>query len=202
VTLGRALLVLVAYGLGSIPTGLWLGQLWKGVDVRRHGSGNLGATNVFRVLGARAGFTTLGIDIAKGLVPVLAARKLFPGDLTFQGIVGLAAIVGHTASFFVRFKGGKGVATSAGVFAALLPVPCAMAVITFALSFAFTRIVSLSSMAASLVLASSAFLLSAPRALAWSAAAVACFVFWTHRTNIQRLLRGNEPRIDFRKSLP
>src|ERR1044071_9941862 len=113
---------LASYLLGSIPTGYWLGLAWKGIDIRKHGSGNLGATNVFRVLGKWPGFGTLAFDILKGWIPVHLAMRFFPGRLALAIGAGLSAIVGHTASLFVRFRGGKGVATSASVFAALLPL--------------------------------------------------------------------------------
>src|SRR5882672_11102169 len=102
-------LLALAYLIGSVPTGYWLGKLWKGVDVRQFGSGNLGATNVFRVLGVVPGLLTFVIDFSKGLISVLVAKRLFPGELSIALCAGLAAILGHTTSVFVRFRGGKGV---------------------------------------------------------------------------------------------
>jgi glycerol-3-phosphate acyltransferase PlsY len=192
-------LFVAAYFLGSIPTGYWLGLAWKGVDVRSQGSGNLGATNVFRVLGTGAGLCTLALDILKGWLPVFWARHFYAQDLTLAIAVGLIAILGHATSVFVRFRGGKGVATSAGVFAALLPLPTTAAVLAFALVFAATRYVSLGSLFAVLILAVSSFLLSSPPPLAWAAVVVAVFVFWTHRSNIQRLLNGTENRLSWQK---
>ena len=186
--------VLVAYLIGSIPTGYWLGKLWKGIDVRQHGSGNLGATNVFRVLGTGPGVITLLIDILKGAIPVLLVKHLYPQFMNLPIAAGIAAIVGHTTSMFVGFRGGKGVATSAGVFAALLPLPTAIAVGVFALSFALSRMVSISSILAALALSLAAFILSPERGLAYTAAAVACLVIWTHRGNIRRILDGTESR--------
>jgi len=192
-------LIFVAYVLGSIPTGYWLGLAWEGIDVRRQGSGNLGATNVFRVLGTGPGLLTLTIDILKGWAPVLCARHLFPQDLALALATGLAAILGHTTSVFVRFRGGKGVATSAGVFAALLPLPTAAAVLVFAVVFAVTRYVSLGSLVAVLTLAASSFMVSTPRPLSWAAVLVAVFVVWTHRANILRLRNGTENRLSWHK---
>lgn len=189
-----------AYLTGSLPTGYWLGKAWKGIDVRRHGSGNVGATNVFRVLGMGPGLATLAVDILKGWIPVAVCQRLFPNSLPLAVATGLTTIMGHTASVFVRLKGGKGVATSAGVFAALLPLPFVASLVTFAISFAITRYVSLSSMLAAITLAAGAFTLSSPRPLAWAAAAVAGFVLWTHRSNIQRLRRGTEHRIEFKRT--
>lgn len=191
-----------SYLLGSIPTGYWLGKYWKGIDVRQHGSGNLGATNVFRVLGTGPGIITLGFDILKGFVPTAAAQRYFPGHIALIIAAGLAAILGHTMSIFVHFRGGKGVATSAGVFLALLPVPSVIAVSVFALSLLLTRIVSLSSMIAVVGLTLSAFFLAPVRQLFYAAAAVSSMILWTHRSNIKRLLNGTESRIAWPKEKP
>ncbi len=188
-----------SYVIGSIPTGFWLGKAWKGIDVRQHGSGNLGATNVFRVLGKGPGAMTLAIDILKGLLVVLAAKTLFPQELNTAITAGICAILGHTTSIFVCFRGGKGVATSAGVFLALLPLPSAAALLTFAIVFGITHYVSLGSLSAAVVLPASSFALSEPRALSCTAMAISLFVAWTHRTNIQRLLNGTENRIEWKK---
>ena len=195
----QLVLFAAAYLVGSVPTGYWLGQLWKGVDVRQLGSGNLGATNVFRVLGIVPGLLTLLIDISKGLISVLVAKRLFPGELSTSLWAGLAAILGHTTSVFVRFRGGKGVATSAGVFFALLPFPSAAALAAFLIVFGATRYVSLSSLVGALTLVASSFALAAPRQLSWSAVAIAIFVTWTHRANIRRLIQGTENRIEWSK---
>lgn len=190
-----ALLFPAAYLIGAIPTGYWLGKAWKGVDVRKHGSGNLGATNVFRVLGKGPGVITLTVDILKGLLPVLVMQRLFPGNLEWSLTTGLLTILGHTTSPFVGFRGGKGVATSAGVFAALLPWPAAAAVATFGVALLLSGYVSLSSILAAIVLTFSAWVLKAPYLLQLAAAVVGVFVIWKHRGNIQRLRAGTENRI-------
>jgi glycerol-3-phosphate acyltransferase PlsY len=195
----QAGLLIVSYLLGSIPTGYWMGLAWKGIDVRKQGSGNLGATNVFRVLGPKPGLTTLAIDIFKGLLPVLWSKHLFPHDLMLALAAGIAAILGHTTSAFVGFRGGKGVATSAGVFAALLPIPFTVAVAVFLTVFAITKYVSLGSLIAVLTLAASSFVVSEPPPLRGAAVLVAIFVFWTHRSNIQRLLHGTENQLLWHK---
>ena len=198
--IARAAAVLfAAYAIGSIPTGYWFGRAWKGIDVRRHGSGNLGATNVFRVLGAGPGLFTLGFDILKGLLPVLGCQQWFPGDTALAAGTGIAAILGHTTSVFVGFRGGKGVATSAGVFAALLPKPFFGAIGVFAASFALTRIVSISSILGAVTLAVLAFLWSPSQGLSVLAALVAVFILWKHHANLRRLKEGTEPRIVFGK---
>jgi glycerol-3-phosphate acyltransferase PlsY len=196
--LRHAGLIVGAYALGSIPTGYWLGRT-RGVDIRRHGSGNVGATNVFRVLGTGPGLFTFGVDCLKGLLPVLAAKALFPGELGIAAASGVAAILGHTTSPWVGFRGGKGMATAAGVFAALLPLPCLAALAVFLVITGATRTVSLGSLLGALTLAAGAFAFSAPRPLAWTAVLVAAFAFWTHRGNIQRLLRGTENRLDWKR---
>lgn len=191
-------LFIVAYFLGSIPTGYWLGQAWKGIDIRKHGSGNVGATNVYRVLGPVPALFTFCVDCVKGLVPVILAQRLFPGELSTAALAGISAIVGHTLSVFVRFHGGKGMATATGVFAGLLPIPALVAFTVFITITIATRYVSLGSLIGALTLVACSFLLSAPRSLAWTSAAVAVFAFWTHRANIQRLLHGTENRMTWK----
>jgi len=191
----KFIFLLAAYFLGAIPTGYWLGLMWKGVDVRKQGSGNLGATNVFRVLGKGPGSVTLFLDIVKGLLPVLAAEHLYPGQEPMAVVAGLLAVLGHTTSPFVGFRGGKGVATSTGVFAALLPMPMVIAVSTFILMLTISGFVSLSSMVAAMALALAAHMLKAPESLQIASLAIAAFVMWTHRANIQRLRAGTENRI-------
>lgn len=188
-------IIAAAYLIGSIPTGYWLGKWWKGIDIRQHGSGNPGATNVFRVLGKVPGILTLSIDALKGALPVLGAQRFFPNSTIVPLATGLAAIAGHTASVFLAFRGGKGVATSAGVFAALLPVPFGAALAAFILCLAVSRRVSLSSIVSSMTLAVVSFLTPTPKGSAYATATVACFVIWKHRSNLKRLCAGTEPPI-------
>jgi glycerol-3-phosphate acyltransferase PlsY len=210
--------ILSAYFRGSIPTGYWLGKMIRGIDVRKFGSGNLGATNVFRVLGWEAGLSTLVIDVLKGYLPVVLCLPSLnymssveagfslpywyetPSLVLHSLVIGLAAILGHTFSCFVGFRGGKGVATSAGVFAALMPAPALVALTVFILVFIATRYVSLGSMLGAISLVIASFLFSTPRPLCWSAVAVAAFVFWSHRANIHRLMDGTENRIVWNKN--
>lgn len=189
------LLVLAAYAIGSIPTGYWLGKAWHGIDIRKFGSGNLGATNVFRVLGKGPGIITLILDILKGLLPVMASHHMFPGMTEPALLSGIAAIAGHATSPFVGFKGGKGVATSAGVFIALLPIPAMIAILVFVACLMITKIVSISSMSGAIAMAIAAAFLSPTRPLVWMTFAIAAFVFWTHRANLRRLRAGTEPKI-------
>jgi acyl phosphate:glycerol-3-phosphate acyltransferase len=199
VTLPQIGFLVATYFLGSIPTGYWLGKTWKGIDIRQHGSGNLGATNVLRVLGKGPALFTFTFDCLKGLIPVLICQHLFPDNLLMATLTGLAAILGHTMSVFVHFQGGKGMATSTGVFAALLPMPWLVAITVFLTATIFTRYVSLGSILGALTLTACSFIFSAPRPLAWTTVAVAAFVIWKHRANIQRLLQGTENRLAWGK---
>jgi glycerol-3-phosphate acyltransferase PlsY len=181
--------------IGSIPTGYWLGRIWKGIDIRQQGSGNVGATNVLRLLGKGPAALTLVIDILKGVLPVLWIERQFPGMTVLAVAAGLAAIVGHMTSPFVGFRGGKGVATSAGVFAALLPLSSMVALLTFGACLAVTRWVSLSSILGALALAISAVLLSPSPLLRIASGAAAVLILWKHRANVLRLWNGTEPRL-------
>ena len=144
---------LVAYLLGSIPTSFLMGKLVKGIDIRKHGSGNVGATNALRVLGTKIGVITLVIDIGKGFLAIIAGRMLIENATHLLLIgCGLCAILGHIFTVFLKFKGGKGVATSAGVFIALTPLPVAIAFGVFLVTVAFSRYVSLGSILAAIAL--------------------------------------------------
>lgn len=190
----NALAVLLSYLAGSIPTGLWLGRRFRGVDIREHGSKNIGATNTMRVLGKKLGALALVGDAAKGLVAVLVFGRLGPWE-HLPLACGLAAILGHTASVFLRFKGGKGVATGGAVFAALTPIPASISVVAFAVVVALTRMVSAGSIIAAVVLAAAVIGMKAPWPTQAAAGAVALFVVWKHRSNIGRILRGEENRL-------
>ncbi len=191
--------VVIAYLLGSTPFAYFAGRVLKGIDLRQHGSGNLGATNVFRTLGAPAGVGVFLFDALKGAIPVLFFPRLFGGAETWWWpiLYGLFAVAGHVRPYLGMFKGGgKGVATAGGVFAALAPIPFAISIACFALVVITTRYVSLASLTAGVTLTLSLFVtrgFAAP--LTWVALAVCMFVFWTHRANIARLRQGTESRI-------
>jgi glycerol-3-phosphate acyltransferase PlsY len=191
--------LLAAYVLGSTPVAFITGKAFKGVDLRRVGSGNLGATNVYRSLGAPAAVVVFLLDTLKGLVPAVWFGPLFgaPVGDAWPIAFGLAAIAGHVRPYAGLFKGGgKGVATAGGVFAGLAPIPYVAAVSVFVAAVAATRIVSVGSMAGSVSLALASLVLLGGRShLTWAAMAVCIFVFWTHRSNLRRLLRGEEPRL-------
>lgn len=191
-------LVILAYVVGSIPAAYLAGRL-HGVDVRKQGSGNLGATNVVRVLGWKTGLAVFLFDAAKGALPVLffprwSDSTLDPRILAL--VYGVAAIAGHVRPVFLKFgKGGKGVATASGVFIALAPIPMAIALSVFVLVVLISGYVSLASLVSALVLpAVLAFTVGVRSPMFIVSVILVAFVFWTHRANIGRLRRGEEHR--------
>ena len=190
--------VLLSYLSGSIPFAAIAGKL-RGVDLRKHGSGNLGATNVFRVLGWKIGVLVFLADALKGALPVyyLPPRIVSPRDPILWAIAcGVAAIAGHVRPIFLKLrKGGKGVATAAGVFFALAPIPMAVTFVVFVVVVLATGYVSLGSMISAVVLPTFLLVTLGLRSpLFVVSAIIALFVFWTHRSNIGRLRRGEEHR--------
>jgi len=193
-----AVALVLSYLSGSIPFAAMAGKL-RGVDLRKHGSGNLGATNVFRVLGWKIGITVFLLDALKGALPVflLAPRIVSTRDPVLWAIAcGIAAIAGHVRPIFLGLrKGGKGVATAAGVFFALAPIPMAVTFVVFVGVVLGTGYVSLGSLISAVVLPTLLLVTLGPRTpLFFVSALIALFVFWTHRTNIARLRRGEEHR--------
>ena len=191
-----ALWLLASYLMGAIPTSYLLSRLFAGIDLRQHGSGNLGATNLYRVLGWKYAIPAAAIDIAKGTVPVLLFAPQASGSQLFALACGVAAILGHVFSVFVGFKGGKGVATAAGVMLGLAPLAVGVSAVIWAVLVRLTGYVSVGSIAAAAVLPLAVYLLQDPSspALVWIAAAIAAAVILLHRKNIQRLLKGTENR--------
>ena len=191
-----ALWLLASYLMGAIPTSYLLSRLFAGIDLRAHGSGNLGATNLYRVLGWKYAIPAAAIDIAKGTVPVLLFAPQVSGSQLFALACGAAAILGHVFSVFVGFKGGKGVATAAGVMLGLAPLALAVSAVVWVVLVRLTGYVSVGSIAAAAVLPLAVYLLqdSSSPALVWIAAAIAAAVILLHRKNIQRLLKGTENR--------
>lgn len=192
-----ALLALVAsYLLGAIPTSHLVSRAFAKIDLRQHGSGNLGATNLYRVLGWKYAVPVALFDIAKGVIPVLVFAPLVSSSELFQVACGMAAILGHVFSVFVNFRGGKGVATAAGVMLGMAPLALAVAAAVWGLVLLFTGYVSLSSIAAAAVLPLAVYLLEPPRSplLWWLVVLVAAGVIVLHRRNIERLLKGTENR--------
>jgi glycerol-3-phosphate acyltransferase PlsY len=190
--------VIIAYLAGSIPSAYIAGKL-RGVDLRQHGSGNLGATNVVRVLGAKIGIAVFFADLLKGFLPVyflpMYTETLRPG--LWALVYGVAAILGHVKPIFLLWKGGgKGVATASGVFMALALVPMLITEVVWIIVFATSRYVSLASLAGAAVLPIAILgWYRDPRSPVFIASVIiAAFVFWTHRANIGRLRRGEEHR--------
>ena len=188
--------LLASYFVGAIPTSYLLSRLFAGIDLRKQGSGNLGATNLYRVLGWRYAVPAAVVDIAKGAIPVLVFAPQVSDSQLFALACGVAAILGHVFSLFVGFKGGKGVATAAGVMLGLAPLALAVSAVVWAVLVRLTGYVSLGSIAAAAVLPLAVYLLgdSTSSALLWIAAAIAAGVILLHRRNIQRLLKGTENR--------
>ncbi|MSR36484.1 MAG: glycerol-3-phosphate 1-O-acyltransferase [Gemmatimonadetes bacterium] len=190
------LLVLASYLLGSIPTSFWVSRAVYGVDLREQGSGNLGATNTFRVLGWKAALPVFVVDVAKGFVPAWGFPRLVSAPWGWVIAYGAAAILGHVFSVWVRFRGGKGIATSAGVFLGLAPWAVLAGFLVWATTVATTRIVSLASMLAALTIPIAVWLLphQGGMTLQYFTLALAAFVIWAHRDNVRRLVRGDEHR--------
>lgn len=185
---------LLGFGLGSVPFGFILVRLVRGQDVRAVGSGNIGATNVGRVLGPRGAAMTLALDAAKGAAAVVATERL-GGDSTAVAAAGLGAILGHCYTPWLGFRGGKGVATMLGTFLALEPLAVAGVAAVFVAVAGITRFVSLASLLAASSLAPAAWWLGAPPPTVMVAAATFLVVLLRHRDNVRRLLAGTEAKI-------
>lgn len=194
----KTLVILGSYFLGAIPFGFLIAKYGYHVDIRQVGSGNPGATNVWRTLGKKAGISTLFLDMMKGVIPVVVARALFPTEELFSVVAGLVSIVGHNWSIFLKGKGGKGVATSAGVFMALIPLQALLAVITFAILFLSTGYVSVGSIFASIALVVGVFMFASSTFIQVTVSAAAVMVIVKHVPNIKRLINGTENRVKFR----
>lgn len=196
--------IIVSYLLGSVPTAYIFGRLMKGVDIRTHGSGNVGATNAMRLLGRGPGTTVLILDIAKGFLAVVfvadaVLKKALISDAeTYRLAVGLACILGHSYTLFLRFKGGKGVATSLGVLVGLavgspsLRLILAIVLLVWIVVFLAVRIVSLASICACVAFPVAVLLLQHSGTLAVTSFILGAFVIYRHKSNIRRLLRREE----------
>ena len=208
-TIELILLLSASYVTGSIPTSIIVGKIFKGIDIRKHGSGNAGATNVFRVLGWKQALIVVVVDIFKGWLPAAVyATSLFQGQpIEETGVVqilcGFAAVLGHTNTIFAGFKGGKGVGTLGGMLLALFPVAVPLCLIVFAVVLMLTGYVSVGSILASASLPIFLFILpplgfadTAPLSLLIFSLLVPWFIIFTHRSNISRLRSGDENRFE------
>jgi glycerol-3-phosphate acyltransferase PlsY len=208
-------IVVLSYLTGSIPTSIIVSRRVKGIDIRQHGSGNAGGTNVFRVLGWRAGVFVILMDLAKGLLATAVIAKIMYGALPFpnhtpfddftlvQIIAGCSAILGHVWTVFAGFKGGKGIATAGGMLLGVAPVEVGVSFAVFVVVFLATQYVSLGSLSAAVTFPlamffrENVFMAEVPgyRTLIFFAVAISALIIFTHRSNIVRLLRGNENKI-------
>ncbi len=193
--------ILLAYFLGSIPFGLLIGFSVKRVDLRQHGSKNIGATNVFRVVGKKWGILVFFLDALKGyaacVIPVILGWS--DAGVSFQLLLAVAAILGHSFPVWLKFKGGKGVATSLGVFLAIAWAPTLITFLIWILSFTVTRVISISSLIAAVVFPLVMFwYFKGTSELKWLlpvSILLSIFMFYTHRANIRRLLQGTEKKL-------
>ncbi len=201
------LLIVAAYLLGSIPTALWVSKLFFGIDIREHGSKNMGASNTFRVLGPWFGLFVLLVDMGKAVVAVLLANKVSATDflgnelMLWQLIFGLTAVAGHIFPVFAGFRGGKGVASLFGVVLAIQPWTAIICIVAFLAVVLVTRYISLGSLTAVVVFAVCVFFAvkEEDNYLRWFSIVAATLVIILHRNNISRLLKGTETKIIFRK---
>lgn len=206
------LAIAISYLIGSIPVAYIFGRLLKGIDIRKFGSGNIGATNALRVLGKGPGITVLVLDILKGFVVVLFLGNFITSKITsisdeiLRIILGLSCISGHNWTIFLKFKGGKGVATTFGVLLGLatkigaLRVTFSLAVLTWLAIFFIFRIVSLASVLTGIALPIYMTIFRQSGILIFASAIISVFIIIRHRSNLKRLFQGKEPPITFRKS--
>lgn len=196
----------LAYIVGSFPTGVVIGQAFRGIDIRQQGSKSMGATNVFRILGPKLGVLVLLLDLSKGALSVILISRINLGDIALAAywlkmIVGFAAIIGHIFPVWVGFRGGKGVAVGAGVLLGLMPIETGLAILLFVIVVAITRYVSLGSMIGSVFVVISLLIekrylgFSQPEAYMVMALVLMITIFITHRHNILRLLKGQENKL-------
>jgi glycerol-3-phosphate acyltransferase PlsY len=201
------LILIIGYLVGSFPTAILAGKLLRNMDIREHGSGNAGATNVLRVLGWKTALIVLLIDMFKGFVPVFWIAGMIHGQtdtlIFIQILAAVGAIIGHVWTVFAGFKGGKGVGTSAGVFLGLAPVPLVIALIFFTLVVSLSRYVSLGSILSALVfllvmlLQKYVFLVNVPDVLLYLTVIIVLLIWVLHGANIRRLMNGTENKISF-----
>jgi len=214
-----AIIIILSYLVGSIPTSILIGKAAGGIDIREHGSGNAGGTNVMRVLGWKYGLLVIFLDAFKGAIAVIIVARLFFGPLPFENIspfddftlvqiiAGIAAVIGHIWTIFAGFRGGKGIATALGMLVMLVTVEMLIAIGIFALVVIISRYVSLGSIIAAISVPSTLFIrenlfhvdIPGYSTLFPFIIAVSALVVFTHRKNLVRLLKGNENKLSFRK---
>ncbi|MDQ1473936.1 MAG: acyl phosphate:glycerol-3-phosphate acyltransferase [Bryobacterales bacterium] len=196
------LAVVIAYLIGGIPFGLIIVRLMTGEDVRASGSGNIGATNVLRTTGRLAGVLTLVLDAAKGALAVWLADRLTGGSMLWMSMAAMAVLFGHAFPIWLKFKGGKAVASFVGAFAYLAPLPLLAVLILFVVLLAWTRYLSLGSVVAAGLFPVACWMILHPDwPLLVAAAVSAVLVIWRHRDNIDRIRAGNERVFQFRRTV-
>ena len=193
-TVSTFALLIAGYLLGSIPFAYLLARRHRGIDLRVTGSGNVGAANLLRTTTKKIGVSAMALDVAKGIASVLLARQVDPGP-TGPAVAGIAAVLGHIYPVWLGFRGGKGVATTCGVFSILAPQATAVAMAVFLGLVWWTRYISLGSVAGSIVLPPLAYLTGAPDVTVIAAIIVAAIVLHRHRSNLRRVVAGIERRI-------
>jgi len=191
------LAIILAYLIGSVPFALLLARRWGAADLRTFGSGNLGAANVLRASGVRAGVLVAVLDVAKGAASVALAMRMSGGALA-PAAAGFAAVVGHIYPVWLKFKGGKGVATACGVFSVLTPLAVPPSLVVFLVAVWLTKYISLGSILATLALPSIAYATGASATTLVAAWAAAALIIFRHRSNVARLMGGTERRIGVR----
>ncbi len=214
--LSLLVVILLSYLVGSFPTALLIGKYFGGIDLRKHGSGNMGSTNAFRVMGWKLGLLVQAIDITKGLIATLLISKLFYGSLPFENrtpfqditivqiIAGISAVIGHVWTIFANFKGGKGINTAAGVLVSLAPIDATISIGVFVIVLVSSGYVSLGSITAAFAFPLVLFLrenlfnvdVSGYGTLIYFSMGVAVFLIYNHRANIKRLMYGEESRFE------
>lgn len=192
------IILVLSYLIGAIPSGVWLGKFLKNIDVRNYGSKNSGATNCYRVMGGKIGILVLLSDILKGFIPLTIAGR-YISNFNYLIFIGLVVILAHTYSCFIEFKGGKGVATSVGVFLYLSPYSILILIFIFLLVFLIFRYVSLASIVSAIMLPILVFFLDTRKNLYLFLISliIGVFVVYRHKTNIYRLIEGNENKFTF-----
>ena len=214
--LSLLVVILLSYLVGSFPTALLIGKYFGGIDLRKHGSGNMGSTNAFRVMGWKLGLLVQAIDITKGLIATLLISKLFYGSLPFENrtpfqditivqiIAGISSVIGHVWTIFANFKGGKGINTAAGVLVSLAPIDATISIGVFVIVLVSSGYVSLGSITAAFAFPLVLFLrenlfnvdVSGYGTLIYFSMGVAVFLIYNHRANIKRLMYGEESRFE------
>ena len=198
-----AAILIGSYLLGSIPFGVIIVKAWKGIDIRQYGSRNIGATNAMRVVGSWQAFAVvLAVDALKGLIPVYVGRQVSSSNDWLAVACGLAAIVGHSTSVFLRFRGGKAVATSLGVIIGLTPPVAAIGFGLWLILVALTKYVSVGSIVTTLTILPLMFAFDYPLPVKIFGVVASIFVLLKHKSNISRLIQGKEPRIGQKVNLP